>query len=268
MMGFRCFLLLTLSVVLIAGEEVKERNIDLEAAKEDGLSLEEFDRLEREAEEFEGLAEQNPDLFEGDIIPSHFRNANGAKNIWPNGDVPYVFDRNVDSSSRGKINNALRALMSKVNARGRCLTIRPRRSSDRNYIYVTKTGGCSSSVGRTGRGGQRLTLGNGCYSTGTIQHEFLHALGFWHEQSRSDRDRYVTIVWDNIKDANKFNFKVLRTENQGFGYDYGSVMHYGRTAFTKNGRPTILVKKAGARIGQRSGVSGQDVAEVRKLYGC
>ena len=72
-----------------------------------------------------------------------------------------------------------------VNARGRCLSIRPRRSSDRNYIYVTKTGGCSSSVGLQRRGGQRLTLGYGCYSTGTIQHEFLHALGFWHEQSRS-----------------------------------------------------------------------------------
>ena len=41
--------------------------------------------------------------------------------------------------------------------------------------------------------------------------------------NRSDRDKFVTILWDNITDKNKFNFNVLRTENQGFTYDYGSV---------------------------------------------
>jgi len=267
MLGIRIALLVALSVSMGMAEEVK-RNIDMEAAAADGLTLEEFDRLEREADEFEGLSEQDPELFEGDIIPMAFRNANSAKNIWPGGVVPYVFSSNVDRSSQGKIKNALAALMKKVNTGGRCLTIRPKTSRDKNYISISKSGGCSSNVGRQGRGAQTLTLGTGCYSTGTIQHEFLHALGFWHEQSRSDRDKYVTILWDNITAKNKFNFNVLRTDNQGLGYDYGSVMHYGAKAFSKNGKNTILVKKAGARIGQRNGVSAQDVKEVRKLYKC
>merc|ERR1739838_954588 len=97
------------------GEEVK-RNIDLEAAEADGLSLEEFDAMELEARESEGKGEQNEDLWEGDIVHSaRRRNANSQNNIWRDRTVPYYFDR-VSFSSQRKIQNALYILMKKVNA--------------------------------------------------------------------------------------------------------------------------------------------------------
>lgn len=50
-------------------------------------------------------------------------------------------------------------------------------------------------------GKQRLSIGTNCDRIATIEHEFLHALGFWHEQSRADRDDYVKIMWDYISEG-------------------------------------------------------------------
>ena len=57
---------------------------------------------------------------------------------------------------------------------------------------------CHSSIGRDG-GEQTITLGQDCYYKGVIMHEMTHAVGFFHEQNRWDRDSYVTIHWNNVE---------------------------------------------------------------------
>ena len=57
---------------------------------------------------------------------------------------------------------------------------------------------CHTPVGYIARK-SAVTIGRGCERKGTVMHELLHALGFWHEQSRTDRDNYVTIHFDNIQ---------------------------------------------------------------------
>ena len=67
-------------------------------------------------------------------------------------------------------------------------------------------------------------------------HELMHAAGFWHEQSRADRDDYITINWKNIKDGMEYNFlkyDLRKIDHLGAKYDTCSVMHYGAYAFSK-----------------------------------
>ena len=79
----------------------------------------------------------------------------------------------------------------------------------------------------------------GCLSISTIK----HAIGFEHEQSRTDRDKYVKIIWKNIIPGKEEYFEKYGAINiTGFGqpYDYLSVMHYESKSFTKNGKDAIV----------------------------
>ena len=100
----------------------------------------------------------------------------------------------------------------------------------------------------------------------------LHAAGFWHEQSRPDRNDNVRIFWENIQNGFDDNFaRYSRAEvtTLDLPYDTGSVMHYASTAFSKNGRATILpINPNKQLLGQRAGMSKLDIQKLNTLYNC
>ncbi|KAK3728946.1 hypothetical protein QZH41_016816, partial [Actinostola sp. cb2023] len=149
-----------------------------------------------------------------------------------------------------------------------CITFVPR-TTQNDYLSFFAGQGCYSWIGRTG-GKQRISIGSGCANMGVIAHEIGHALGFWHEQSRPDRDSYVRILWSNIQREKFGDFKKVMgggTNDLGVAYDFNSLMHYGPTAFAKAvGLNTIEKLNGNTDFGQTNGLSDKDIEQARLLY--
>ncbi|XP_056465984.1 high choriolytic enzyme 1-like [Gadus chalcogrammus] len=213
----------------------------------------------------------NEILLEGDLLLPTTRNAMKCfRNncLWKKSSnglvtIPYTVSRAYTSAERSRIVSAMQSFH-----RTTCIRFVPRRNQ-RAHISVQSGGGCYSSLGRTG-GRQVLSLRRpGCMNFGIMQHELNHALGFNHEQTRSDRDRYVRINWKNINRSSAYNFNRKNTNNLNTPYDYTSIMHYGRRAFSINGRDSITpIPNSRVRIGQRRGMTRNDILRIKRFYRC
>ncbi|XP_059204928.1 high choriolytic enzyme 1-like [Centropristis striata] len=138
---------------------------------------------------------------------------------------------------------------------------------EEDFLDILPRTGCWSFVGRRG-GRQEVSLERpGCIHRHVIQHELLHALGFQHEQSRSDRDQHVRILLQNVESGKEHAFDKVQTNNLNTPYDYNSVMHYGRDAFSRNGQPTIIpIPDENVCIGRATKMSPNDILRVNRLY--
>jgi len=196
---------------------------------------------------------------------------------WPNAVVPVLI-------SPGQFNNqeiqviqtGMREIMSKT-----CIRFVNYAGSQQhpNYIRVTANNeeDCRSSWIGMRTGEQQLTLGHGanCIHSGVVAHEFMHTLGFWHEHVRFDRDRYVTVMWDNIRNGrNNDNFFMVtqqQADTFNLPYEFDSIMHYIWNLFSIDpSKPTLVSKIQGRQVPRthRYDLSQLDALKINKAYNC
>ncbi|XP_078358962.1 nematocyst expressed protein 6-like isoform X3 [Oculina patagonica] len=191
------------------------------------------------------------------------------RQLWPNGIIPFVINPRIDKKGNQLIRNSMQAWQKHV-----CVHFKER-EQEQDYVEFVYKKGCWSYVGHIG---QRQEVSIGRFTEdppceqGSLTHELGHALGFYHEQNRPDRDKYVKINLHNIRSGTERNFKKASEDtidSRGVEYDYGSIMHYSK--YAGNNRPgvvTIQSRDPNAELGQRKGPSKLDIKQARLMYNC
>ena len=233
-------------------------------------------------EVIDGLA-----IYQGDIVlgvapdgPQPQAIVNSSRDTrWPGNTVPFKISDGLSGTMQQRVRNAITHWEANTAVRF------VERTSQSNWLeFEEDDDGCSSEgIGMEGfafpwpfDGLQKIEIAENC-SEGSIIHEIGHAVGLFHEQSRSDRETFVSINLNNVEAGKSHNFDLHFNDGSDVGsYDYDSIMHYSAAAFAKDGAVCdtsdtsgcTIVPKGGVSltsIGQRNGLSTGDIAAINML---
>uniref|UniRef100_A0A914DF99 Metalloendopeptidase n=1 Tax=Acrobeloides nanus TaxID=290746 RepID=A0A914DF99_9BILA len=187
--------------------------------------------------------------------------------------IPYIITGKFDKAEKEIIAGAMVSI-----ERNTCIRFKPRKGEEDFLDLHNKEGeGCYTTVGRMP--GQNIVMLESnnlatCIEHDIVIHELMHTIGLWHEHMRYDRDDYIKVHYENIDPTynNQFD-KISHQESTTYGikYDYKSVMHYARDAFSKKlGLTTMetLDKSFINTIGHVQDASPNDYLKICAIYGC
>jgi uncharacterized protein (TIGR03437 family) len=212
-------------------------------------------------------------IYEGDIILGTAEEPRDGRrdasfttgSLWPGGWIPYEIDPAIPAATLSRVQAAIDAW----NGYDTPIRLQPRAGETAYVRFARKTtppvGACFSNVGRTG-GQQSISVEDSC-GTVTLIHEIGHTVGLFHEQSRRDRNRHVTVLWENVAKTLASNFNEVASGQDLGGYEYASNMHYSLTTFSSNGGQVLETVPPGIPIAEVSGMSPGDLDAVNRKYG-
>jgi Astacin (Peptidase family M12A) len=198
-----------------------------------------------------------------------------AANLWPRGVVPYEFASNTTASMQAAARDAMNELETAGNVKFILST------TANNRLRIADSTGNNSFVGTIG-GVQTVNVFNWNFKY-IICHELMHALGMWHEQSRSDRDLYITVNYANMQAGWGSQYNVIPGAQPFAAFDFDSVMLYsacgasiccpansscscsGANCWTMTALPQYASQQS--LMGQRSRLSVGDRAGIANRYG-
>ncbi|WP_061859944.1 M12 family metallopeptidase [Priestia megaterium] len=200
-----------------------------------------------------------------------------SKYRWPNGRIPYEIDPHLLSNTYAA--TEVRKAIEHWND-NTIIQLFRRENNEADYLYFTlDLVDCESYVGRQGKKQTILcALTSKNFDKGNVIHEIGHAVGLYHEHTRLDRNKYVKIEFENIKNDKHRDFDYPKDDRGRLiptidfdKYDFSSVMHYkaknGSVAIDpKNDTITCITGACPIDMGQRVGLSPTDIRTVEAIY--
>lgn len=219
-----------------------------------------------------------------DSDPAHMFKGSERPLPWPYGVIPFDISK-LTPDQQGTVRQAMQRWMNT----GARISFVPRKAQTA-YVCFTGRTDAGNNTSQTGfKPGTRADINITAFwwkqGEWMPAHELGHVLGFHHEQARWDRDAYVTIHYENIKEGRKPDYDWIPKTNwlvSATAYDYYSIMHY-RVCWASNceskcrdgdgSSPCAVIDPVGTNydrvIGQWSenGISSTDAEKARRAYG-
>ena len=186
--------------------------------------------------------------------------------LWKRGassvvEVPYVIEGGNETTINAAIAEVNRALKGAIQWVPRGAQV--------DYVAFnlvsTGAGACASAWGRSG--GRQTVIGDPLCDAGVLIHEMGHAMGLLHVQQDVDPAPFIDTKLNRITPSRRSQSDQTFYSRTMNGYDYASIMHYGRFGFNAYPDPTTTeTKPPGIDIGYPPTYSTADVDALIRLY--